>query len=140
MAETVYDPKKVICDFGGFQFSGYAKGTYIRVSRNEDGVKLDIGSDGEHVIVRNQNKSGQFRLTLQQDSAGNDYLSAKAALFEADGGGLHPFIVKDLHGTTLHHAEVAWVRKVSDWEASNEATNREWLFETPELTMFVGGA
>jgi hypothetical protein len=140
MAESVYDPKKVTIDFGGFQFSGYAKGSFIRVTRNEDGVKLDIGSDGEHVITRNQNRSGTIRLTLQQDSDGNDYLSAKAALFEADGGGIEPLIVKDLHGTTLHHAEVAWVRKYAEWEGSNEATNREWMFETPDLTMFVGGA
>ncbi len=140
MGDSIYDPKKVIIDFGGLSASGYAKGVFFKIGRNEDGVKLNVGAGGEFVVTRNNNRSGQATLTLQQDSLYNDYLSEKAQLFQDGGGGVAPFFVKDLHGNTMYHAEKAWVRKVADSEFSDEATNREWMFEFPDLEIFVGGA
>jgi hypothetical protein len=134
-----YDPDDIIMNFDGSDIDGLAKGVFVKASRNEESASLSVGSGGEGTLVINRNKSGKVTFTVKQGSAANDILSAKAALLEAKAGGIGPLIIKHRGGSTLLTAVNAWVTKPADVEYSNEDTTREWVLETDNLNIFVGG-
>lgn len=134
-----YSPDDVIVDFGGFQLHGFQKGTFVKVAHNSDLATLKMGADGEPVLIRSVDDSATLEVTLQMDSAANDWLSAQAAAFRAAGGGILPLLIKDLTGRTLHTAARAWVKKLADTEYSDEDAPRAWTLETDSMQSFVAG-
>ena len=133
-----YDPSQVVITFMGANMHGLAD-DFIEAERHEDAFSLQIGADGEAARSRNRNKSGTVKLKLLQASVSNDALSGLAALDAAGGVGSGPLMVKDLNGTTLLLAPVAWIKKLANTTYGKEHGHREWTFETGELTLFVGG-
>jgi len=134
-----YDPSQVVVTFAGAALHGFADGAFIKAERHEDAFMLQVGADGEAARARNRNRSGSATLTLQQTSVSNDALSGLAALDEAGGAGTGPLLVKDLNGSTLLLAPVAWIKKLAAVEYGKELGHREWTFETGEFVIFVGG-
>lgn len=134
------DPANVVVTFLGVPLHGFADGSYVKAARTENAFKLYIGADGEGARMRNRNRSGTIELTLGQYSQSNDVLSAAARLDEAGAGGQGALLVKDLSGTTLITAPIAWVQKIADSEHGDDVSSRKWVFETNELIMFVGGS
>ncbi len=53
--------------------------------------------------------------------------------------GLVPVMVKDGNGRTLCAAESAWIVKMTPVEFAKEAGEREWVLETDNILIFVGG-
>ena len=139
MAVKTYNPADVAVIFAAISIEGFADGTFITAARNNPSWNMQVGSDGEGVRAKSNDKGGIFTLTLMQSSVSNDALSALAILDEASGDGIGPFLVKDNSGTSLIAAETAWIQKPSDQENAREATNREWIFETDLLDLFIGG-
>lgn len=141
MPETkTIDPKLVIPTFLGIPLSGFADGAFIKIERNADAFSLVVGSDGESARARSRNRSGRITLTLLQTSASNDFLSAAHRADEIGvPGGKGPFLVKDLAGTTLVSAPSAWIVKFPSTEFSRDVGSREWVFESGDIDMFVGG-
>jgi len=139
MSVKTYNPADVTLIFAGIPIEGIADGTFINVARDNPSYNKNIGSDGEGVRAKSNDKSGTITLTLMQSSLSNDALSALSILDEASGDGVGPFLMKDNSGRTLCAAETCWLQKPSDVEFAREATTREWVFETDLLDMFVGG-
>lgn len=139
MSSDNYDPKAIVFTFLGQSLSGYADGTFVKVERNEDAMKLVVGADGESTRTRSRNKSGKITLTLRQESVSNDVLSAARQLDERGlPGGRGPCSVKDLRGTTLAHADDAWIVKSPPIERGKDAGSSEWVFETGSVDLFAG--
>lgn len=138
MAKT-YDPNKIVISFAGIPVQGFADGTFVTVARNEQAFTVQVGSGGEDVRSKTNNKSGTATFTLIQSSVTNDLLSALAKVDELTNAGQGPLLIKDLSGTSLYAAEKAWIQKVSDSEYGREAGSREWVIETGNLEVFVGG-
>jgi hypothetical protein len=137
---NTYDPKAILFTFLGIPLSGFADGTFIKVERNDDTFKLVVGSDGESARARNRNRSGRITLTLLQTSPSNDYLSAAQRADELGiPGGKGPLLVKDVLGTTLINAPDAWIVKPPAAEFGREVGSREWVFESGDIDMLVGG-
>jgi hypothetical protein len=136
-----YDPKKVICTVAGIPLSGFADGTFITVERNEDSFMLRVGVAGEACRAKNNNRSGRMTFTLLQSAACNSLLSGLNALDEQSpmGDGIGPFTLSDLNGDSLAGAEKCWIVKPASLTYSKEAETREWLFETADLSLVVGG-
>ena len=139
MAVKTYDPNAVIVTVGGFVMSGFADGTAIQAARNEDAWSTQIGVDGEGTRSKSNNRSGTITISLMQSSDSNQVLSNFALTDDASGGGAVPVMIKDGNGDTLLVAETAWVKKMADVEYSREAGAREWVLETDNLVMNVGG-
>lgn len=139
MAVKTYDPNQVSVIVGGKIISGFADGSYINVERNEQMFNLKVGVDGEGTRAKSNNKSGKITLTLMQSSSSNDDLSAFAAADELSNSGAVPVLVKDGSGTTLIAAATAWIQKYSNAEFGKEVLTRQWVLETDELIMLVGG-
>lgn len=139
MSVKTYNPADVLIIFAGVPIEGFADGTFITVARDNPSWNKNIGSDGEGVRAKSNDKGGTITLTLMQSSVSNDALSALALVDEASGNGVGPFLMKDNSGRTLCGAETAWIQKPADAEFAREATTREWVFETDLLDMFIGG-
>lgn len=134
-----YDPGLIVVQYGPYLLTGFADGTFVKASRNEDTFKVYVGADGTPARSRSRNKSGTMELTLAQTSPSNDALSAAHAADELLGAGVYPFMIKDLNGTTLVAAAEAWVTKPADVEEGKEVTGRAWKLETGALTIWPGG-
>jgi hypothetical protein len=137
---TNYVPKDVIITWGSDHVTGFADGSFVTADRSEDTWSIKVGADGEAVRVRNANKSGTIKLTLLQSSPANDVFASGHRVDERTGQGAKTLQVKDLNGTTLCTAALAWVKKPAAAAYGKEATDREWTLETHELDIFTGGA
>lgn len=138
MAKT-YDPKDYSLIVGGHIVEGFADGTFINASRNEDTWALSVGADGEGARAKSNNKSGTFVITLMHTSRSNTVLSGFHNADELNNGGQVPVLLKDNNGDTVIEATTAWVRKPADVERGKEISNTEWTLETDKMTMLVGG-
>lgn len=136
-----YDPNQVVVLIGAIPVSGFADGAFVNVEKNSDAFTLVVGSGGEGCRTRNRDESGTVTLTLMQSSEVNALLSAAHELDKSlpAGAGALPLMIKDLTGTTLVAAELAWIRKVSNVEFGKEAGSREWVLESSDLRVFAGG-
>jgi hypothetical protein len=139
MSVKSYDPKQVIVTVGGAPMSGFADGTFIAISRQNDAFTSVAGADGEVARAKSNDKRGEMTITLMQTSLSNDILSGIATLDEKSNLGVVPVIVKDLSGTTTFFSGTAWIRKIPDSEFGKEIANREWVLELADMDIFVGG-
>lgn len=135
-----YDPGLVIVNIAGIPIAGYAEGTFVTAERNVDAFTLSKGAAGDGTRTRSRDKSGTVTVTIKAESPTNDALSALAAQDELLGTGVGALSITNLNSTTLVESPIAWIRKVSNLEHGDAASNREWVFECDELFMFVGGA
>jgi hypothetical protein len=135
-----YDAKQISIIVGTRPLTGLADGSFVTVRRNEDGWNLQIGSDGEGVRSKTNNRSGQIEINTQQGSSDNDFMSELAISDEVSNGGVVPVLIKDNLGTSLYAAESAWIKKIPDSEFAKETGARTWLMETAQLNMFVGAS
>lgn len=124
--------------FLGIEISGFAKGTAIEVTFDEEAFKKYVGGDGDVARVRNANESGQIKFTLMQTSPVNDLLSAAAQLDRRTGSGIGTCTVKDTRGTSLHSSGDAWIQKIPDTTYADEIEVREWTLDCGHLDHFVG--
>lgn len=139
MAAKTYDPSQVAIIVGGFQITGFADGSFLTVARNADAFALYVGTDGEGTRAKSNNKSGRITLTLAQSSDSNAILSGIAVADELSNNGIVPVLIKDNSGNSLYAAETAWIVKAPDSEFGREIGSREWIIETDNLAVFVGG-
>ena len=139
MTTKTYSPDQVTLSINGKIITGYAEGTFITVSRDEDSFMKKVGSDGEVARAANANRSGTVVVTLMQTSSGNDALSALLLADEATRAGIGALIMKDNSGATLAFGSDAWVRKAADVVMGKEVESREWTLDIGRLEVFVGG-
>ena len=139
MPANTFRPQEVTAAFNGVPISGFAPGTFISWTRNNDSYNIAVGSAGEAGRASSGDRSGRVTITLLQTSPVNGVLSALAKQDEDSGDGVGLLAIVDLSGATLIKAESAWITKPADGEMSNEVTNREWIFETDVLEVFDGG-
>jgi Protein of unknown function (DUF3277) len=140
MPLATYDPAKVLASFAGIPLNGgIAPDTFLKVERDEEGFTKQVGADGHAVRSRNNNRGGKATFTVMADSALNDALSAVANADELTGVGVGVFHVAEFAGTTLCHAENAWVQKLPAVERGKESGTVEWVLDCADLEMFIGG-
>lgn len=139
MSVKTFDPKQFSIIVGGKIISGFADGTFIKITRHEQAFMLKVGVDGEGARAKSGNRSGTFEVSIMNSSASNDDLSAFALADEISGSGVVPVLVKDGSGRTVAEATTAWVQKFPDSEFGKEIGERTWILETDEIVLFIGG-
>lgn len=139
MGVRTYDPANVLVLIGGIPMSGFADGTFVMVTRDEDAFTKVSGADGETSRAKSNNRSGELTLTLMQTSMSNDILSGFALLDEVSNAGIVPILVKEIGTLTILMSGEGWIRKFPDASYSKDIENREWVFDLASLNMFEGG-
>ena len=133
------DSKLVILTFFGQPIFGFAKGTKVKLDFAEDWWKKEVGSDGFTTWAKTNDTSGNVEITLSQGSPSNDMLSAILIADYASNGGLGPFGLADLSGTSVSFASYARIRKPPSQEWGEEAKTRVWTLDFASCIPFVGG-
>lgn len=135
-----YDPSDVQIILGTTPISGFADGTFISVSMDENQFTKTVGADGNVSRSKSNNRTGTATLTLQQTSQSNDFLSALQAADELANGGAVPMMIKEIgSGSTLVFTQAAWIEKLPDVSYSKDIEDRSWTIATAQLQTFIGG-
>lgn len=139
MSTKTYDPAQISIILGGHIATGYADGTFVKLSRNADAWSTKSGADGETARAKSNDKTGVLELTIMQTSPTNDVLSGFAIADELKNAGTFPVLVRDANGNTIATSEQGWIKKIPDVEYGKEIAERAWMIELGELVMTVGG-
>lgn len=140
MAETkTYDPSKHFITFAGIPLSGFAKGTYLTVTRLSDTFEDYAGTLGEVCRTRKLDRRATAKFKTMGSSPINDALSAVARTDESTGEGQGVFGAVDGNGTTVLNASSAWIVKQPDAEFGDTMPEREWEIRIAVLDTFLGG-
>ena len=134
-----YNPADVIVTFGGQALTGFGQ-EVVRVERVSPTFVDEAGADQEVVRVNQNDRRGIVTVTLIQSSPSNLYLTGLQLGDEASGAGILPLQVKDNGGNDLHSAPTAWIEGPPRVTYNKGVEQREWVFRTNDLRMFVGGS
>jgi len=75
MATKIYQPKNVVCSVDGELISGFASGSFVKVTPKADGVMMeDAGADGVGAFVVSGNRQYEITIVLQASSGSNAVL------------------------------------------------------------------
>lgn len=139
MAVDTHDPKDIILTISGKIISGFAKGTFLTVERDEDSFSFQPNVDGGGTRSMSHNRAGKITFQLGRNSDSNQILSTLMLIDEQTGAGEFSVLVKDNRGSSLHAAETAWLVKPAKADYADEATPREWILQTDYLVTNIGG-
>lgn len=136
-----YDPSKVDAICGVLPLTGFAAGSFITVEFDEDAFTKYVGSQGEGARAKSCNVAAKVTIRLMQTSDSNDVLTDFALADKFANGGIFPFAIKDNspNGRTFCIADSMWVKKQPSIDYSNEIGVREWVLDTTNLTVYLGG-
>jgi hypothetical protein len=150
MAEFLgtYDPEKVQIQLNFENVTGFAQGSMVTVTRNEDRTTEHVGTKGEVSRAINRNNTYTIKFTLQQTSRFNAVLNALSNGDDLLGvPTIIPLRVFDPNSYEQVFAATCWVKTEPERDWSNEVGTREWtLFAvsvgvTPnEVTSLLGAA
>lgn len=140
-----YDPQQVQTSLGSLLLdeAAFAPGTFIKCSWDDPKRwKVKKGAGGGTGRARNRNRSMLVEFTLLATAAANDDLQAVADSDEntPNGGGILPFQVVDLGGTTKVQAPDAWIEELPEITFSDEVEVRVWKIRLGQVSKFVAGS
>lgn len=131
----VYDPDQVTVTIAGILIGGFADGQFIQIEKDTQDFQDVVGTDGEVVRSKSNDKRATVTISLIQTSASNQLLSALLAADKAsaNGAGVGPLLIRDRSGTSLFTAENAWISKSPSVTFDRTATSREWEIRCAHL-------
>jgi len=123
---ATYDPKDLSVIVGGIPITGFAPGSFVTITYDEDSWALSVGPDGEAVRSKSHG------------AIANQVLSGFRVADEATNAGLVPLQILDRGTGTLHSAEAAWVQKQPDMDYQPEAQPIGWTLRTASMDQNIG--
>jgi hypothetical protein len=134
-----YDPAEVSLTIGAYHVSGFASGTFIKVTRSGDAFTKERGADG--TVDRKNNNIYDFELefSLRRTSPYNGIFSGLLAADQQTNEGVLPVTISDGSGYSLFFAADAWIRKDPDGEYADALGNYTWKWDTGLGSNFLGG-
>jgi len=135
-----YNAAKIVVIYNGFNITGFADGTFINITQQNDGITTQVGADGELARAVNTDRRCTVTVTLQQTSPANDFLSTMYSIDALTcGGRIGPLLIQDLCGDTIFAASDAWIVKPADIEFGKEVTTRAWAIHTGAPAVYLVG-
>ena len=136
---NTYSACKVVLTVAGLRITGFGETDMVNVERDETKFVKVTGADG--VVSRSVNCSnaGQIQITLQQTSTANDILSGILLADETSLSAQFPVTIKDLNGSTNIVAADCWIQGPPATPMNKEITDRVWIIDVANLSMFIGG-
>lgn len=136
-----YDPKKVTVSFGTHQITGFSEDDFLSLEPSGEGVQKVTGVDGEVGRSLDPNETFHITIHLASTSKSNKHLSEVYNLDKKTGRGMYDFMIKDLSGSTLFHAEQAWIINFPSADMGKTISTYDWEFDTGKVEdPIIGGA
>lgn len=144
MAKTAtYDPDQVILLVGVATIDGFADGSMLTLDQDTDDFVDNIGTTGEVVRSKSNDRRATLTIRLQQTSDSNDILSAinNADMAAPNGAGIATFMLRDkTNGRALYSAAECWVAKSPAVNFDRTSQPREWKLRISSLVRQDGGS
>ena len=139
---TVYDFDQVTCVISGIPIDGFDDGEGISIEQTTESFTHVTGSDGKTVRSKTLDRTAKIMITLLQTSAANDLLSLLHTkdLFEANGAGVGPMLIRDRNGRANYSAAQCWISKRPDVKFDRTPTPRVWEITCVNLVAIDGGS
>lgn len=119
----LYDPSKVALTLNGVLITGYAKGTFIEFEFNEPRTSMEVGSQGAVNTALSRDRSGKWKISLQNQSPSNAHIEYVAAQHDLGIGSS----VQMLGPNGGYSAAEAYVGEIAKLGYSEKADDtREW--------------
>ena len=140
-----YSSTDWVLTWNGILIQGFAGDEKFKVTRSADSASLEIGPDGDAVIVAHNDRSGEVEVTLQRESPTNALLSAQLVAFEArprvQGSGIGTLKVRHTNEPATSALAVnGTIKKWPDMTAGKTTKPCVWVFLLADVSMFHGGA
>lgn len=119
---TSYDAKDVSVIVNGIYLTGFADGTFVSYSKDEEQFSTTVGALGDVARAKVNNPLGTITVTLQQTSpqvSMMNNLAMSGKLVEAR-------VIHKGSNTQKVGGTQCFVKKPADGEFSNEVSNREF--------------
>lgn len=125
----------------GVELVGWAEGDdVIQIERLNDSASHSIGASGEMTVSLSADRSGTFRINLQQSSESNAFLSGLMAAQE--NGTFVPVFAqfKDTRGNDLASGTQGYITRPANMTRGTGVNGQEWTVVVERLDMLVGGS
>jgi hypothetical protein len=145
MDKTVrtYDPSEVKIVVGTFVLSGYADGTFVKITRSGDAFEKKKGADGTVDRINKNAYDFEVEITIKQTSPYNAILSGLLAADQLSNNGVFPLTITDLSGATTgpsaFFAPQAWIMKDPEVDYGDALKNHTWKFATGAGANYIAG-
>ena len=126
LTTVAYDAAKVKLYLGGLRIKGFAEGTKITVSRNNDLVTPLVGTDGEVSLALSRNRTGTMTVNLQATSESNEWLTTFARQADTTGIVSMPMIIEG--SQTAYMTGICWLQSFPEVEYGSEVSTYAWTF------------
>jgi hypothetical protein len=135
-----YSPSDVTITIAGlYTVTGYAEGTFVRISKDTQQVYTTRAMDGTMSRVKSPDTGWSVAITLAQSSSANDIFSTLWNVDKVTGMGKFPLFIKDGSGSTMFMAATAWIEEVPEIVFSNQMETRTWYFAATDVVVNIGG-
>ena len=135
-----YSPSDVTITIAGlYTVTGYAEGTFVRISKDTQQCTTLRAMDGTMCRVKSPDLGWKVEITLAQSSSANDIFSTFWNVDKVTGMGKFPLFINDGSGSTMFMAATAWVETLPDVVFSNSLETRTWVFAATDAIINIGG-
>ena len=137
---NTYSACKVVLTVALKRITGFGESDMVNVERDAAKFIKTVGADGRGSRSHNCSNAGQTTITLQQTSQANDILTSLLMADENTLLGQFPVSIEDLNGTTNIIGADCWITGPPATPLNAEITDRVWIIDVADLTMFIGGS
>lgn len=135
-----YSPEDVdIYIAGVLKVEGYAKGTFVSISKDTQRFTTKESSDGVMSRSHSNSRSYTVRITLHSAASFNEVLTRLSEIDNATKMGKFPLIIKDRLGSTLLFSPSSWIEVLPDTDLGVDILEREWVFKCSNTSLHIGG-
>ena len=131
---TVFDPKAVTLTLGGQTVTGFAEGTKITLTRDNQFTTTQEGVDGDIVINLNNKTVGTLTFTLFQTATFNSTMEWWAQTYMSKTGPFYvPVELNDPSSGAM--SSLAWLEMQGDFSIAEEDSSLTWTLKVADATL-----
>ena len=128
---TSYDAKDVSVIVNGVYLTGFADGTFVSYSKDEEQWSVSVGALGDTARAKVNNPLGTITVTLQQTSPQVSMMNNLAI----SGKLVEVRIIHKGSNTLKVGGTQCFIKKTADGEFSNEISNREFEIQVLDYSV-----
>ena len=126
----IYDARKVTVTVDGQFITGFAEGTFVTASKDEDGFEPSISAQGDVGVAVRNNTLGTIEITLNQTSPSINFLDQLAASFKV----VPVWVISNNEVKEKSGGTMAMITKPSDKEYSDTISERTYEIKVFDYT------
>lgn len=135
---SLIDPSELKLNIIGVNVEGFAKGTFVTVTRNDPTFSQKRSLKGKTQVRKNSNSFYTFKFTLDSGVSSNAWIHTLYQMQESYGIAFPiPVLFRDKMGTSTFFCKAAYFQEP---EASfgTDTTTREWSLICNEVSHVIG--